>query len=195
VPTVSVPRTVLDARFASGALAGWPNAATGVAWFTPDGYHLHSRTPGRFVAIQAPNSAGTANVSVTMRYRKVSGPPGGGVGVILRDQDPAGRDGLDQGGRFYVLEVSDRGEVGIWRREVDTWIDLVVWTRSDAVQPATAGNVIEARANRDRLTLLVNGREAATATDAVLTSGGVGVFLGGDDNEAALEQLTVQSLD
>ena len=90
--------------------------------------------------------------------------PGGGVGVILRDEAADGRDGRQQGGRFYVLEVSDRGEVGIWRRDGNTWVDLVPWQRSDAVLAADRGNLVEATAVGSRLTLLVNGREAASAT-------------------------------
>ena len=95
-------------------------------------------------------------------------------------------------GHFYVLEVSDTGDVGMWRREADTWVELVPWTRSAAVRSAADGNLIEARASGSRLTLLVNGAEAAGATDSALGPGGIGVFLGGDDNEAILEHLAIQ---
>jgi hypothetical protein len=164
-----------------------------VAWFGPDGYHVRARTPGRFVALGVPQTSNTGEVSTQLRYKKLAGPPGGGVGIILRDQATQARDGQDQSGRFYVLEVSDTGNVGIWRRDGDTWVDLVPWTPSQAVQPASTGNVLEARAQGQRLTLTVNGVEAAAATDATLGPGSVGVFLGGDDNEAVLEQLTVQT--
>jgi hypothetical protein len=35
----------------------------------------------------------------------------------------------------------------------------------------------------------------ATATDAALSGGSVGVFLGGDNTEALLEQVTLESAD
>jgi hypothetical protein len=164
-----------------------------VAWFAPDGYHLRARTPGRFVALSVAQTSATGDVTTQLRYRKVAGPPGGGVGIILRDQATEPRTGADQTGRFYVLEVSDTGNVGIWRRDGDNWVDLVPWTASSAVQPAAAGNLLEARAEGSRLTLRVNGVEAAAATDATLGPGAVGIFLGGDDNEAVLDQLTVQT--
>jgi hypothetical protein len=193
-PTVAPgPRTILEAGFARGRQPGWPDNPAGVAWFATDGYHLRARTEGRFVAVGAPQGQRLGDVIVSLRYRKVDGPPGGGVGIIVRDQEPGRRDGLTQSGRFYVLEVSDRGEVGIWRRETNAWVDLVPWTRSEAAKPAADGNLVEVRAVGSRLTLLVNGTLAAGATDAELGPGGVGVFLGGDDNEGILENLVIQT--
>jgi hypothetical protein len=193
-PTVAPqPRSLLDVPFATRSQAGWPDDRDGVAWFAADGYHLLARTPGRFVAIGATRGPSLSDVLVSLSYRKVAGPQGGGVGLILRDQEPDRRNGLNQDGRYYVLEVSDRGEVGIWRREIDTWVELVPWTRSGAVRPAADGNLIEARAVGQRLTLLVNGTQTASATDSGLPQGGVGVFLGGDGNEAVLERLAVQA--
>ena len=40
-------------------------------------------------------------------------------------------------------EVGDKGEVGIWRREGDRWIDLLPWTRSDAVKPGNSTNDVD----------------------------------------------------
>jgi hypothetical protein len=192
-PTVTPsPRTIADARFASGRAPGWPDDRQGVAWFAADGYHLRARTPGRFVAISVPGAGPAGDVRVLLQYRKVDGPSGGGVGVILRDQASSQRSGLEQGGRFYVLEASDQGEVGIWRREEDRWVDLVSWTRAPAVRSASEGNLLEARASGPQLTLLVNGVETVSTTDPALTAGGVGVFLGGDNDEALLQQLLVE---
>ena len=187
------PRTVLETLFSAGSQRGWPDNRTGVAWFATDGYHLRSQTPGRFVAIGVPDGRTFADAVVTLRYRKVDGPPGGGVGIIVRDQEPGQRDGLNQSGRFYVLEVSDTGSVGIWRRESDGWVELVAWTPSEAVQSAAEGNVLEARASGSRLTLRVNGQDTVSATDSALGPGGTGIFLGGDANEAVVEHLAVQT--
>ena len=52
-------------------------------------------------------------------FRKLIGPTGGGYGIIVRDQSPTLRDGASQDGRYVVLEVGDKGEVGMWRREAD----------------------------------------------------------------------------
>ena len=110
----------------------------------------------------------------------------------MRDQGPGPRDGINQGGRYYVLAVGDRGEVGIWRREVDRWIVLVPWTLSETVFPGTATNQLTVQAIGSQLTLIVNGRQAASLEDTTLQVGGVGIFVGGDYNEVAVERFIVQ---
>ena len=91
-----------------------------------------------------------------------------------------------------MLEASDRGEVGIWRRDGDRWIDLVPWTPSDAVRPGGATNELTVMAIGQQLTLLVNGKQVASVADATLPAGAVGIFAGGDLNEVAVERVLVQ---
>src|SRR6185436_1924944 len=125
--------------------------------------------PGRFVALAVPQTVPLENVLVALTYRKVAGPPGGGVGVILRDQEPGQRDGLNQNGRFYVLEVSDSGSVGIWRREADAWVELVPWTPTrPGLLAAERETVLEAQAVGSRLQLRVNGEQTVGAGDSAL---------------------------
>ena len=138
---------------AGGAVPNWPNDPNSIGWSTPEGYQLFARRPGEFVAIGNRAAQPLGDVVVTARFAKVGGPPGGGFGVIVRDQGPGARDGLSQTGNFYVLEVGDRGEVGIWRRADNSWIDLVPWTPSAAVRPGNAENELTVRAVGPRLTL------------------------------------------
>ncbi|MDP8924380.1 MAG: hypothetical protein M3O34_16095 [Chloroflexota bacterium] len=159
-----------------------------------DVYHLVARHPGQYVAIQAPIAEPLSDVVVTGTFRKVGGPPGGGYGLIIRDQRPAQGAPLDQGGRYYVLEVGDRGEVGIWRRETDRWVDLLPWTRREAVRPGGEPNELSVLAVGPRLTLQVNGMSVATVEDPTLDMGAVGVFVGGDLNEVVLDRFVVQAL-
>src|SRR5207237_1072573 len=98
------------------------------------------------------------------------------------DQRTSPGHGLAQDGHFYVLEVGDRGEVGIWRRDDDHWVDLLPWTSSEAVRQGNDTNTLEVWAIGQRLTLLVNGVQVASQVDAALATGGVGVFAGGDGN-------------
>ena len=171
-------RTVLDERFADNR-RGWPDDPQATAAFADGAYRLRARQPGRFVA-------------VTGMFRKVGGPPGGGYGLIVRDRGPGPRDGLYQGGQYYVLEVGDRGELGICRREGDHWVDLLPWTPSAAVRPGLAANELAVRAVGQRLTFFVNGVEVASRADPVLPDGGVGIFVGGDLNEVVAEHFAVQ---
>ncbi len=94
-----------------------------------------------------------------------------------------------------MLEVGDIGQVGIWRREQDHWDEIVAWTTSAAVRPGAAENTLFVRTTGDQLTLSVNGTQVATGIDPALARGSVGVFVGGDQNQAVLTQLRIQSND
>jgi hypothetical protein len=185
-PPASVP--LVDETFASGA-AGWPDAATSAAFWDTAGYHLVPRIAGQYVAITAPTGPPVADGAVTGLFRKLAGPVGGGYGLILRAQAPL--DGSNQGGRYYVFEVGDRGEVGAWRREQDQWVDLLPWKPSDVVHAGAAENRLEVRAAGPQFTFSVNDAPVAQVTDATLPSGAVGVFTGGDGNQVVLERFTV----
>jgi hypothetical protein len=190
-PAAAAFRTVLDERFADRQEI-WPDDPRGTAWFADGTYRLAARQPGHFVAVSAPIAEPLRDAVVMGRFRKIGGPPGGGYGLIARVQEPRPRGGTDQSGRFYVFEVGDRGEVGVWRREGERWVDLVPWTRSEAVRPGSGVNELTARAIRQHLTFLVNGVLVADLEDPVLSQGAVGVFVGGDLNEVVLERFAVQ---
>jgi hypothetical protein len=103
---------------------------------------------------------------------------------------PAQRDGLGQEGRFYVFEVGDRGELGIWRRDGLDWVDVLPWTASDEIKAGS--NELTVSAIGDELKFLVNGTVVKTVTDTLLQRGGVGLFVGGDGNSVAVERLSVR---
>ncbi len=189
----AAPAPLLDFAASPAARVAWPNNPASTAWLAGDGYHLAARAEGQFVAIGLPDVEPQTNVRVTATFRKLSGPPGGGYGIVLRDQSPTPRDGLAQGSAFYVLEVGDRGEIGIWRRNDATWVDLVAWTATPAVR-RDGENTLVATVQGEKLSLLVNGTSVAEAADSALARGRVGVFLGGDLNEALLSRLLVEPL-
>jgi LPXTG-site transpeptidase (sortase) family protein len=184
-------RLVLDEDFIDNRMS-WPDNSASTAWLAGGEYRLANREPRRFVSVAAPLTTPVRDVVVSARFRKTGGPPGGGYGVILRDERPSERDGVNQSGRYYVVEVGDRGEVGIWRRESDAWVDLLTWTPSEWVNKGQEPNDIEVRATGSRLTLTVNGVQVASQVDDALFDGGVGVFVGGDGNEVALERFVIQ---
>jgi hypothetical protein len=184
---------VRDEDFTS-AQQGWLDDARH-AWLDAAGYHLFAREAGRFVAVGTPAREVLGDAVVSAEFRKVGGPPGGGYGLILRDQAPGQRDGSDQGGRYYVFEVGDRGEVGIWRRDGDHWVDLVPWTPVEAVRPGSVANDLTAQAIGSHLSLAVNGVSVASIDDPTLVDGGVGLFAGGDLNEVVVEALQLQSVE
>jgi hypothetical protein len=196
VPSGDAPalRTVLDEGFATGP-SGWPDNPQSTAWWAEASYHLFAREPGRFVALRAPIPGPLRDVAVSASFRKTGGPAGGGYGLILRDQGLGLGDGVDQGGRYYVLEAGDRGEVGVWRREADHWVDLLPWTPAGAVRQGGAANTLTVQATADQLTFVVNGEQVASVADSALPDGTVGIFVGGDGNDVTLERFVVQRLD
>jgi hypothetical protein len=190
VAPVALP-IVLDERFTTPP-RGWPDDADGVAWHADGAYHLAPREDGHFVALGAPLIGALGDVVVSATFRKMGGPPGGGYGLIVHDQNPDSRDGTDQGGRFIVAEIGDAGTIGIWRREDDHWVDLVPWTPSTAVLPGEAANELTVQTIGDEITLLANGTQVGHVSMGV-DKGGVGVFVGGDGNQVALERFTVRA--
>ena len=194
-PASSAPRVLLAQRFLA-PLPRWPHDPAGNSWFEDGTYHLLSRQAGRFVAIGAPLSEPVTNAMVIAQFHKVSGPPGGGYGFIIRNQgEPAERDGRSQAGRYIVVEVGDQGDVGIWQREQTRWIDLLPWTHSAAVHQGDQPNMLTLSARGANLHFEVNGEAVADVTYSGLPpSGSVGIFVGGDLNEVALEWLRIETL-
>jgi hypothetical protein len=182
---------LLDERFASNT-RGWLDQPNGTAYWDQGGYHLEPRKPGQFVAVSVPGVENVQDVVLSGTFRKMRGPDGGGYGLIVRDQHVGMRDGQTQGGRFYVFEIGDRGELGVWLRDGDKWVDLLPWTASDAVKSGLATNELTVSAIGDRLSFMVNGIPVASQRDAMLERGGLGVFTGGDGNQVMLERLTVR---
>ena len=184
-------RALLDETFVDNRMS-WPDNAGSTAWITHPGYRLVPRQTGQFIAIRAPIPRSPTDVVIEATFRKLGGPPGGGYGLIVRDQATSAGDGIVQGGRYYVLEVSDQGRVGIWRREEDHWVDLLPWTDSPAIHPGLEANTLQVWAVGQRLTVWVNGVQAASQLDGSLPRGGVGVFVGGDGNDVQLDHLVVR---
>jgi hypothetical protein len=183
-------RTVVDEQFASN-VRNWPNNPDSTAWIADRTYQLFARRPGQFIAIGAPLAERFKDVVVTGRFRKAGGPSGGAYGLIVRDQGPGPRDGLNQSGTYYVLGVSGQG-VAIRRREGDRWVDVAPWTPSSAVSPNGGTNYLTAFAMGQQLDLMVNGTVVASAVDNTASEGAVGIFMSGDLNEVALEQFIVE---
>jgi hypothetical protein len=183
---------LLDERFAANS-ANWPNSPQGTAALVNGSYHLGTREAGKFVAIGAPITNLPADVVVSATFHKLAGPAGGGYGIIVRDENSGARDGTNQGGKYYVLEVGDKGEIGIWRRDVDHWVDLLAWQPSPVVKPDTATNELMVRAVGNVLSLSVNGVEVAVRSDSTLPAGGVGLFVGGDGNRVAVDHFRIQT--
>ena len=183
--------SLLDARFTSGPADNWVENPPYAAW-SDGAYRLQARDLAQFVAVGVPTGQDLSDTVVSATFRKTGGSPGGGYGLILRDQGPLPRDGISQESNAYVFATGDLGEFGVWRRDGDHWVDLVPWTRSNAVRAGGSPNDLMVRALGVQMTFNVNGMQVAVVEDDTLASGGVGIFVGGDYNEVALDHFSVQ---
>jgi hypothetical protein len=183
---------LFDERFASND-RNWPSTPQGTGYLTNGSYRIGPNQAGQFVAIGAPIVDALKDVVVNATFHKLSGPSGGGYGIIVRDQASPPQNGTSQDGRYYVLEVGDNGEVGMWRRDGDHWADLLPWQPNAAVKPGIASNELSVRAVGNRLSLTVNGTLVATKADDTFAAGGVGVFVGGDGNQVAVDRFSIQT--
>lgn len=184
-------KLLLDESFLPDSTSQWLNNPVSTAWLADNAYHLRTVKQNQFTAVAAPLTAPMHDVDVSAAFRKTGGPPGGGYGIILRASDPSALNGTNQSGSYYVFEVGDSGQIGIWRRQDSRWIDLVPWTDSPAVNRDTGENELSVLAVGNALKFTVNGTEVANISDGTLQGGGVGVFLGGDNNEAVLTRFAV----
>jgi hypothetical protein len=181
----------MDLRFAAGPGDNWLDNPPFASW--RDGaYRFQAKQATQFVAVGVPINQILADVVISGTFRKTGGPPGGGYGLIVRDQGPEPRDGVNQQASAYVFETGDLGEFGVWRRDGDRWVDLVPWTRSSAVRPGGSPNDLTVRAMGDRLAFTVNGSQVASVQENTYPAGGIGLFVGGDYNEVALDHFSVQ---
>lgn len=183
-------RVLVDERFAF-ASGDWPGDRNATIWRANGTYRLRASQPTQFVAVALPGTDTVGDAIVTASFHKTGGPAGGGYGLIVRDQGPGPRDGHNQVGHFYVFEIGDQGQFGVWLRDADRWVDLLTWTPSDAIKPGTASNELTVTAIGDRISFLINGIPVASQVDTLHT-GGVGIFTGGDGNEVAIEHLALR---
>jgi hypothetical protein len=184
-------RSIVDLRFALGPSGDWLDNAPYSAW-SDGAYRFQARDATHFVAVGVPIDQVMSDVVVSATLRKTGGPPGGGFGLIVRDQGPEPRDGVNQEMNAYVFETGDQGDYGVWRRDGDHWVDLVPWMHSPSVRSGGSPNDLVVRAVGDMLIFSVNGSDVATIHDDALDAGGVGIFVGGDNNEVALDHFSVQ---
>jgi hypothetical protein len=184
-------RSLVDVRFVLGPSRDWLDNPPFAVW-SDGAYRFQARDAEHFVAVGVPIDQAVSDVIVSATFRKTGGPPGGGYGLIVRDQGPEPRDGVNQEMNAYVFETGDLGEYGVWRRDGDHWVDLVPWARSSSVRSGGSPNDLTVRAVGDQLIFSVNGADVATIHDDALDAGGVGLFIGGDYNEVALDRFSVQ---
>jgi hypothetical protein len=137
-------------------------------------------------------SASSKDLALRGRFRKLTGPPGATYGFFIRSQEPDGRDGYSQTGRFLVFAVTDDGRATVRQRVGDSWQDLVSPTRSDGIRLDTQANDLAIRAVGPALTFEVNGIIVSRVDDVAPASGAVGLYTDGAGAEVLVDGLTIE---
>jgi hypothetical protein len=151
--------------------SGWDQSSldTGLTGYVDGVYRIYVNEPS--VDYWANPGRSFTDVRVEVEATKVGGPDDNDLGVICRYQD------LDN---FYFAVISSDGFAGIIKAErgEQTPLSSDALEPSDAVRQGNSTNTIRFDCVGDSLTLLVNGTQVATATDAEWTEGDVGLLAG-----------------
>ena len=181
---------LIDVRFASGPKPGWLDNPPFASW-SDGAYRLQALAADALRRRRrADRSRCRATWSSPRPSARPADRPAAAMASIVRDQspEPAGRrqperQRLRAGGRRpgRVRHLAPR------RRSLGRPGALDALRQR--ARPAARPTISTVRAIGDRLTFSVNGIELASVQDATLPAGGVGVFVGGDYNEVALDRL------
>jgi hypothetical protein len=109
------------------------------------------------------------DVRIAVDATKSGGPDDNALGILCRYQD------VDN---FYLLMISSDGYTGIgmFKNAEFTMLSGEYMDTSTAIKQGAATNHLEANCIGSTLTLLVNGTQTVTATDASFSGGDVGLF-------------------
>jgi len=173
------PSNVLFKDDFSDTSSGWDsvNNADGVTDYTDGAYEIQVNTigeKGNGLDMWAnPGQDFSGDVRVEVDATKIGGPDNNDLGLICRYNKTS-----DNYNYYYFLISSD-GYVGI-AKMVDSSSSIISGdqlVQSDTVKIGEL-NHIRADCVGSKLTLYVNGQEAASATDTTFTGGDVGLIAG-----------------
>lgn len=108
------------------------------------------------------------NVAIDVDATQISAPANNNnaYGVVCRDQGETERTG-------YYFFISGDGMYAIARAMQGEFDWLVDWQDSSVIRQGNATNHIRAICNGDQLTLIVNGKQLATASDTTYSEGDI----------------------
>ena len=156
--------------------SGWDRveAADGVTDYADGTYRIFSATPDYYMWA-TPGRQFPGDVRIEVDVTKKSGPNADVFGVLCRYRDEK---------NFYILMISGDGQAGIAKRSAAA--DLVMLSgetlkSNPAIRPGLAANHLRADCSGISLSLYVNDVLVSTATDAEITAGDAGLWLGAYD--------------
>jgi hypothetical protein len=116
--------------------------------------------------------------------------PEGSYGLIIYRRVPG--DGSSSIDFLYALEVNNRGEVAVWRREVGGEVYVWLSPEDERVDMRGPDNELSVQAIDHDLVFSINGMEVASQSDGPDETGNIGILVGGDTDRILAERFTVQ---
>lgn len=175
----NLPSNVLFQDDFSDTGSGWDSITDtdGVTEYSDGSYHIQVNTigtQGNGMDMWAnPGLSFNQDVRVEVDIDKTGGPDNNDMGVICRYSDSGDTY------NFYYFLISSDGYVGIAKMadSSSSVISSDQLEKSDTVN-LSGTNHIRADCVGNKLTLYVNGQQAASATDSAFSSGDVGLIAG-----------------
>lgn len=137
-------------------------------------YHLIVLKSDYNVSVYAVDGVAYSDVTVEVDAWRVSGPDGGGYGLVFQRQPKRTNDATS---RRYIFEVTPQGTYRLYMIAGDgAETDLVPPTPSSAIKVGDAVNRLSVTYARGAITLAINGAIVGTASSAIPNPGEVGVY-------------------
>lgn len=163
----------------------WPDgeelgSLANITWGIADGkYQWKAQAKEAFVWWAYPDIIDVSNFYLTVNVKQVSGPEDGEYGVIFR---------LTGDTDFYLFEIDQLGQFGVFIRLEDAWVTLQDWRESDAIHLGDV-NRLTVIAVGSQFSFYINDQPVAELFDERLVNGKTGTIIGlsNADDEAVWE--------
>ncbi|MBI5351421.1 MAG: hypothetical protein HZB50_02155 [Chloroflexi bacterium] len=130
----------------------------------------------RYVTWSTPDTETYENVHVEITVNNQSSDPQAFFGIVCNEQGSTTS--------FYYMGISSEGYYAFIKSAEGQQDEYLKEGNSDAVAAAASSPIqLGLDCGNGTLTLYVNGQQIDTVSDASYTSGGVGIFVGSDDEE------------
>jgi hypothetical protein len=161
----------------------------GRIWYEGGEYHMQSKA-GTFVVMYAPSDDySTENATVKVTARSVDGEvPGSGFGLLVHCAQSKAKQLEDYG---LLIYPGDEPEYEIVKHKNGTQSLVVTKTKSSAIHPGSAPNVLEVRIRGNELSFYANGQFLTRITDNENFKHGKAGFYTSDVHEVVFDDLSI----
>jgi len=173
IPTSSVPANgvLLYSDDFSNMNSGWPTRSAdpqiGYCGYKDGRFQIAISEKGKTIQVNPTNIF--TNFALESEASLEEGPDESCYGVILR---------LTEKGNGYYFFITSLGDYSFVKLQNDKWVDIIPWTKSNAIHAGKATNMIKVECNGNKFTFYTNGVKLRECNDNSILSGNIGLFAG-----------------